>query len=198
MGRPLRALERAAERGGQQSRRIFTSKSLSSCRIPRSCPKSHSATLWADLTTIRGAWQPERELLTTRNRSRVFSRYRRSHAGYIVSSYSRMKRAWSGELDPLEHDEFRREPVAKTVASVLGDHDLPGGTASGTMLHEVLEKVLFDSMGRAPSLEQWVRLETVAKVFDAAMARNGIARDRQAETPGGGDDLSSPHDQSSV
>ena len=68
-----------------------------------------------------------------------FYQLKQDHAGYIVSSYSRMKRIESGELDPLERDEFRREPGQKTLATVLADDELPGGTATGTMLHEILE-----------------------------------------------------------
>ena len=75
-----------------------------------------------------------------------FDQLRQEHAGYVVSSYSRMKRAWSEELDPLERDEFRREPGRATLAVMLADDELPGGTATGTMLHEILEKIPFDSL----------------------------------------------------
>ena len=63
----------------------------------------------------------------------------RQHAGYEVSSYSRMKRAWSEEIDPLERAEFRRDPGRATVAVTPAEGELPGGTASGTMLHEISE-----------------------------------------------------------
>jgi exodeoxyribonuclease V beta subunit len=116
-----------------------------------------------------------------------FYQLRQNHAGYVVSSYSGMKRVESAELDPLERDEFRREPGQKTVATVLADDELPGGTATGTMLHEVLEKVPFDSLNAQPmpNLDDWLGLKPVQEVFDVAMARNGItATDRQRRRAG--------------
>jgi exodeoxyribonuclease V beta subunit len=103
-----------------------------------------------------------------------FFQLRQDHAGYIVSSYSRMKRAESGELNPLDRDEFRREPGPKVLATVLADDELPGGTATGTMLHEILENIPFDSMASKPALETWLGLAPVKAVFDAAMARSGM------------------------
>ncbi len=103
-----------------------------------------------------------------------FFQLRQNHAGYIISSYSRMKRTESGALDPLERDEFRREPGQKTLATVLADNELPGGTATGTMLHEILENVPFDSLDSKPNLEDWLGRNIVKDVFDVAVARNGI------------------------
>ena len=103
-----------------------------------------------------------------------FFRLRQNHAGYVVSSYSRMKRVESGELDPLERDEFRREPGQKTLETVLTEEELPGGTATGTMLHEILENIPFDSLASKPALEDWLGRDAVKQVFDVAMARSGI------------------------
>ena len=52
----------------------------------------------------------------------------------------------ASELDPLERDEFRREPGRATVAVTPPEGELPGGTASGSMLHEILEMIPFDSL----------------------------------------------------
>jgi exodeoxyribonuclease V beta subunit len=120
------------------------------------------------------SWRPKKTLFADRSNRPDFSEYRRKHAGYIVSSYSRMKRAWTGDLDPLERDAFRREPGQKTLAALLKDDDLPGGTATGTMLHEVLEKIPFNSLAGNPSLDDWLAAEPVEGLFDQSMARNGI------------------------
>ena len=97
------------------------------------------------------------ELLRDRHDPWAFAAYRRRHAGYEVSSYSGMKRAWSGELNPLERDEFRREPDRVVIAITPAEGDLPGGTAAGLMLHEIIEKVPFDSPARidVPTLDAW-------------------------------------------
>ena len=103
-----------------------------------------------------------------------FYQLKQDHAGYVVSSYSRMKRIESGELDPLERDEFRREPGQKTLATELADDELPGGTATGTMLHEILEKIPFNSLAAKPSPDDWLGRAAIKEVFDVAMARGGI------------------------
>ena len=92
-----------------------------------------------------------------------FFQLRQNHAGYIVSSYSRMKRAESGELDPLERDEFRREPGQRSLATILADDELPGGTATGTMLHEILENIPFESLDSKPTLEAWLERDASRK-----------------------------------
>ena len=104
-----------------------------------------------------------------------FYQLQQNHAGYIVSSYSRMKRIESGELDPLERDEFRREPGQKTLATVLADDELPGGTATGTMLHEILENDPVRFAGREAHSGRLARDATpIKEVFDMAIARSGI------------------------
>jgi exodeoxyribonuclease V beta subunit len=120
------------------------------------------------------SWKPRAALLEVRDDFGELNRIRKRHAGYEVSSYSRMKQASSGALDPLVRDEFRAEPglVAPTV--IASEDELPGGTAAGLMLHEILENVPFDSPSSAQSGSAWCALKEVARVIDTAMARNGI------------------------
>ena len=114
----------------------------------------------------RRSWRrgrPKRELLkNSRRNSDAFSQLRqqprRLHRLILFADEAGVR---AESLIRCERDEFRREPGQKTLATVLGDDELPGGTATGTMLHEVLEKIPFDSLRAAPSLEQWVRLKTV-------------------------------------
>jgi exodeoxyribonuclease V beta subunit len=118
-------------------------------------------------------WQPN-DILKMKRALPKFFQLRQSHAGFIVSSYSRMKRLEGGELDPLERDEFRREPGQKTLATVAADNELPGGTVTGTMLHEILERVPFASLASKPPLEEWLERDRVREVFDVAQARSGM------------------------
>ena len=109
------------------------------------------------------SWQPPDELLKSDDNSRGICRLSvHRHAGYEVSSYSRMKRAWSGEIDPLERDEFRREAGRELITVASTERELPGGTAAGLMLHEILEKIPFDLTAKpeAKSLETWRVLES--------------------------------------
>ena len=112
-----------------------------------------------------------------------FAGYRYRHAGYEVSSYSRMKRAWTSELDPLERDEFHREVDRESISVSPTDSGLPGGTSVGLMLHEILEKVPFDSAVKPAALvlEAWRSLDTVAELINASMAKNGIDQIHRGE-----------------
>jgi exodeoxyribonuclease V beta subunit len=123
------------------------------------------------------SWSPSDALFKDRHHYWEFAEYRRRHAGYEVSSYSRMKRAWSGELDPLERDEFRREPGRAAIVVTPAEGDLPGGTAAGLMLHEIIEKIPFDSPSRvdSPTLDTWRLHTSVAGVITEAMVRNNVA-----------------------
>ena len=61
------------------------------------------------------SWRPPADLLENDKSTWEFASLRQKHAGYEVSSYSRMKRAWIGALDPLERDEFRRDSSGELV-----------------------------------------------------------------------------------
>ena len=75
----------------------------------------------------------------------------------------------------FEHRDGGADHVtAATLATVLADDELPGGTATGTMLHEILETIPFDSLAAKPSLDDWLEHERIKEVFDVAMARAGI------------------------
>jgi len=95
-----------------------------------------------------------------------------------------MKRAWSEEIDPLERDEFRRDPGRATLALTPAEGELPGGTASGSMLHEILEFIPFDSLIQTQAFDDWRQLKEIDDIVAAAMNRNGIDMKyrREAET----------------
>ena len=88
----------------------------------------------------------------------------------------RNERVEHSEIDPLERDDLC-EPAQKTLAIELADDELPGGTATGTMLHEILENVPLDSLASKPILEDWLESDRVKKVFRMAMVRNGYYPD---------------------
>ncbi len=53
---------------------------------------------------------------------------------------------------------------------------LPGGTASGCCLHEILETIPFETFEESPSLESWRERDDVKRTVSRAMRRNGIDR----------------------
>jgi exodeoxyribonuclease V beta subunit len=82
-----------------------------------------------------------------------------------------MKRDWETEL-LLDGEERDRE----TVVVIPPAGTLPGGTNTGTFLHQILELVPLDSLSRASTSDCWLELEAVATVVDDALRDNGIDR----------------------
>ena len=120
------------------------------------------------------AWRASDVLKKNPPRSPNFSVLKQNHAGYMVSSYSRMKQIENSEINPLERDAFRREPSQKSLPLEVAEDELPGGTATGTMLHEVLENIPPVSLDSLPSLSEWLDRDEVKEVFMRALARNGL------------------------
>jgi exodeoxyribonuclease V beta subunit len=117
------------------------------------------------------------KLLDDRDESGWLHEHRKRHAGYEVTSYSRMKSELAGgsELVPLGREELDREVFLPILTTGLSEREVPGGTAAGLMLHEILETVPFDSLSMAPSPEAWGALPPVDQVIIAAMAHHNIA-----------------------
>lgn len=107
-------------------------------------------------------WSPPAELLAAHDYTPVFDELRRRHQGLVVTSYSRLKSLRGGYRAPIE------EPAD------LADPLLPGGSAVGVFLHEVLESVDFGTLRPPPPLDEWRARDDVARVFRRAMRRNGI------------------------
>ncbi len=75
-----------------------------------------------------------------------YRRLARAHAGFDVTSYTRMKSALGGYRAPEAADEPREAFVSEAVDAALPSmeaDELPGGTAVGVFLHEVLEHLDF-------------------------------------------------------
>ncbi len=125
----------------------------------------------SDLAT----WRPPQDLLIDRDDSAMFDRLRRRHAGYEVTSYSRMKRQWEAELLVGGQERDRETAVVRPPEGAL-----PGGTSAGTFLHEILELVPLESLTDAPNSQAWIEIPAVAKVIDAALLDNGIDRAHRA------------------
>ncbi|SIN71281.1 DNA helicase/exodeoxyribonuclease V, beta subunit [Singulisphaera sp. GP187] len=125
-------------------------------------------------------WRPHRHDLEANDESSEFAGLRDRHRAYEVTSYSRMKRDWVGDSEPIERDEHRREPGPSAGANMLAEGDLPGGRAVGTFLHEIIEAIPLDETATAGSLDAWRTLPSVAETIDAAMARNAIESSHRA------------------
>jgi exodeoxyribonuclease V beta subunit len=102
-----------------------------------------------------------------------FQRLKQRHAAFDITSYTRMKRTGGGYISPLEVEEFK-EDATRFAPHWLADESLPGGAATGTFLHELLEHLPFETFAGSPALEEWSQKEEVQKLFTGAVYRHGI------------------------
>jgi exodeoxyribonuclease V beta subunit len=128
-------------------------------------------------------WYPEAILFDEQSSLSRVASHRKWHAGYEVTSYSRMKISLDrgDEVMPLSLDDIDHDVTGATELARPADGQLPGGTNTGSMLHEILEKVPFDSPVRAGDFDEWRALEEVADTVTAAMERNNIPQDHRPE-----------------
>jgi exodeoxyribonuclease V beta subunit len=134
---------------------------LNECEVPLPDPAS---------------WQSDPSLTEESDVSDQFRGLRWQHAGYRITSYSRMKSDLDGDhaVVPLGREELDDEPLPTSLTAGLPEAELPGGIATGLMLHEILERLPLNTFTDEPSLETWRNHDDVATVIDAAMARSSV------------------------
>jgi len=115
-----------------------------------------------DRHLVLGDWKPPAEMLQLPDNAPVFKALGDRHRGLVVTSYSRLKMLRGGYRAPLVEPADILEPL------------LPGGSATGIFLHDVLENVDFRVLRLDASLEAWRTRGDVKALFRRAMRRNGI------------------------
>jgi exodeoxyribonuclease V beta subunit len=98
--------------------------------------------------------------------------------GFLVTSYSRMK----AQAQPALALEVVREEVTGEDRSRQppGPDELPGGAATGHLLHEVLELVDVARAVDAPSATAWLARPEVAARFEHGERRHGLSARHRA------------------
>jgi exodeoxyribonuclease V beta subunit len=114
-------------------------------------------------------WRPPPDLLSHGDDFATFDELKRRHAGYEVTSYSRMKPSWEADINFGSAERDRESAVVHPPEGAL-----PGGTSTGTFLHEILELVPLESLAQVTNWQEWMKLVPVAKVVDDALVHNGI------------------------
>ncbi len=112
-------------------------------------------------------WRPPAALTSRLAPSSELAALRKTHAGFTITSYTRMKQslARAAELGP---EDFAAEPPA-LVRSELPEDELPGGAATGIFLHELLETVDLTTFEAAPAFDAWRVLPPVRTLFADAL-----------------------------
>ncbi|MGB0061137.1 PD-(D/E)XK nuclease family protein, partial [Candidatus Binatus sp.] len=150
----LRVLDRDA-----RSRTLFTTETAvappadsNNKRLKHNAPDDTGLCDWLDSTSEPVVREHEFADLLAR------------HPGLIVESYTSLQAA-----DP---EDFKTSIDA--IDARAGNLDLPGGRHVGIFLHEVIEKLDFDSFGDAPDLHSWMARDDVRELFAGAMRRHGV------------------------
>lgn len=122
---------------------------------------------------VFSGWDPPKFCLDDDNGSKGFEELRRGHAGFEVTSYSRLKNKKEKMTINLEEREDAEE-VSQPAADAA-DEEYIGGADFGSALHKILEKVPFSSFGSGKvSLDEWCSLEEITDISKEALLANGI------------------------
>ena len=93
---------------------------------------------------------------------------RSHHRGALITSYSRLKEAQGG-FRPLAEEAPGGED--RSSAAETPPEHLPGGTASGRFIHEMLELVDLGTVVRQAGWPFWAALDEVAALFERGRRR---------------------------
>lgn len=123
------------------------------------------------------AWEPPEELLAEPPPDFRAEVLRRSHGGFLVTSYSRM----GGVKSLSREDDAREDRQADRDAEwpELPEGALPPGVATGLFLHEVLERA--DVSALKEGYEAWGAREEVQALFLEAAGRHGLGEEHLPE-----------------
>jgi exodeoxyribonuclease V beta subunit len=108
-----------------------------------------------------------------------YARLRRAHAGFDVTSYTRMKSARGGYRAPrpeAAEGAVEEALVAEAVDAALPVEaaELPGGSSMGVFLHEVLEHLPFESVRGLGDGAALLADEGLAAILARHARQNGI------------------------
>ncbi|HVV83548.1 MAG TPA: UvrD-helicase domain-containing protein [Kofleriaceae bacterium] len=100
--------------------------------------------------------------------------------GFVVTSYSRIKAQAAAEVE-VARDEVTGEDRSRQPP---GPDELPGGAATGHLLHEVLEHVDARAALDEPVPLRWLARPEVEAVFAAAERHHGVASRHRVQAAG--------------
>jgi exodeoxyribonuclease V beta subunit len=112
-------------------------------------------------------WRPPAELLREDDEHATMAGLRQSHAGPIVTSYTRMKG------DHPAARPFLSRAAYEALGSV-SETELRAARTSGIFLHELLERVPLASFASATAFDGWRLQPDVSALFDEAVTAHRI------------------------
>ncbi len=124
---------------------------------------------------IMKQWSPPPHLLDLPDESESFDSVRGRHAGFAVTSYSRIKKTQGGYSAPAGDEESMFDDRVAEGGKTGVPEGVPGGPRFGKALHGVMEAIRFDSMPEsAEGFAKWAEAETIRTLAHQALRREGV------------------------
>jgi len=141
-------------------------------RVPVACPGEPPPVLPAPAPAALLAWQPPE--LPVDVSATEFHRIEKERAGFVITSYTGVKRRHGGFVVPEEPADLStaNEPTEPDAAAPVDPHELARGRLSGIFLHAVLQEVPLDSLAQSGSSAEWAARPEIAQLFTRLARRH--------------------------
>jgi exodeoxyribonuclease V beta subunit len=138
--------------------------------VPVACPGEPPLALPALPPAALSVWQPPQ--LPADVPATEFQRIARERAGFVVTSYTGVKRRHGGFVVPEEPADMAtaNEPAEYAEAAPIDPRELERGRLSGIFLHAILEQVPLDGLAASRSSARWAAQPEIAQLL-ARLAR---------------------------
>ena len=123
------------------------------------------------------AWHAPPALVNAPVPHAAFHQAATARAGFLVTSYSAMRRAHqrfvpAETLDAAGDDASDAAHLSALARPAPPADELPRGRLAGSFLHEIIEELPLETLARAPRFEDWRRLPEVASLFEQMRRRH--------------------------
>jgi exodeoxyribonuclease V beta subunit len=130
-----------------------------------------------DLAAALEAWEAPAALVSIPVPHAAFHQAATTRAGFIVTSYSAMRRSHqrfvpAETLDAAGDDASDAERVSALARPAPPPDELPRGRLAGSFLHEIIEHLSLETLARAPTFEAWRALPEIAELFEQMRRRH--------------------------
>jgi exodeoxyribonuclease V beta subunit len=115
------------------------------------------------------AWRPAPADIAPIEPDPALAALRRTRAGAVTTSYSRIKQAHGGYRPPTEI----LDEVPGPAEAAPDEGELRGGASTGIFLHALLEVLPLESLRETPALEVWRARDDVRAVTEPLLRRYG-------------------------
>jgi exodeoxyribonuclease V beta subunit len=134
-------------------------------RVPVACPGEAALALPALAPAALSAWQPPE--VPAGVAPAEFHQIAKDRAGFVVTSYTGVKRRHGGFVVPEEPADMStaNEPAEHPAAAPVDPRELERGRLSGIFLHAVLEQVPLDGLGGTGSSAKWAAQPEIAQLL---------------------------------